>query len=219
MKELIKAIIFFLFPPLKHYYDFSSSQICHISFRQWAAFWLKRDKRCYWPTYKDAELTHPENMFIGINSRVGLRPGNYIQGNGGLIIGKYVGVTGNVGIISGNHDVLDHSKHINKEIRIGDYCWIGMNSMILPGVVLGPRTIVGAGSVVTKSFPDGYCVIAGNPARLIHELDKTLFVPEKRVQEYYGFVPKNKFRKFAQKHLKDNKYFKEIMKELDDNQL
>ena len=45
-----------------------------------------------------------------------------------------------------------------------------MNSMILPGVELGPRTVVGAGSVVTKSFPEGDCVIAGNPAKIIKKL-------------------------------------------------
>ncbi len=50
---------------------------------------------------------------------------------------------------------------------IGEKSWIGMNSMILPGVSLGPNTIVGAGSVVTKSFIDGNCIIAGNPARII----------------------------------------------------
>ena len=46
-----------------------------------------------------------------------------------------------------------------------------MNSVILPGVTLGDHTIVGAGSVVTKSFPDGDCVIAGNPARMIRRLN------------------------------------------------
>ena len=45
-----------------------------------------------------------------------------------------------------------------------------MNSVILPGVTLGDHTVVGAGSVVTKSFEQGYCVIAGNPARIIREL-------------------------------------------------
>jgi acetyltransferase-like isoleucine patch superfamily enzyme len=43
----------------------------------------------------------------------------------------------------------------------------------MPGVVLGDFTIVGAGAVVTKSFEEGYCVIAGNPAKIIRQLDKT----------------------------------------------
>ncbi len=44
-----------------------------------------------------------------------------------------------------------------------------MNSVILPGVQLGDYTVVGAGTVVTKSFPKGRCVIAGNPAKVIKE--------------------------------------------------
>jgi len=46
-----------------------------------------------------------------------------------------------------------------------------MNSIILPGVLLGEKTIVGAGSVVTKSFPDGNCIVAGNPAKVIRNLN------------------------------------------------
>lgn len=53
---------------------------------------------------------------------------------------------------------------------IGDKCWIGMNAMVLPGVVLSKGTIFGAGSVVTKSFEQGNCVIAGNPAKIIKTL-------------------------------------------------
>lgn len=65
-----------------------------------------------------------------------------------------------------------------------------MGALIMPGVELGPRTIVGAGSVVTHSFPDGYCVIAGNTAKLIKTLDKEKFIPTKYATEYYGFIPK-----------------------------
>ena len=54
-----------------------------------------------------------------------------------------------------------------KTVYIEEKCWIGMNSVLLPEVRLGEKTIVGAGSVVTKSFPMGNCIIAGNPAKII----------------------------------------------------
>ncbi len=51
-------------------------------------------------------------------------------------------------------------------ICIGNDCFIGMRSILMYGVTLGDRCIVGAGSVVTRSFPSGK-VIAGNPAKVI----------------------------------------------------
>ena len=45
-----------------------------------------------------------------------------------------------------------------------------MNVVVLPGVELGDGTIVGAGAVVTRSFPEGECVLAGNPAKIIRTL-------------------------------------------------
>ena len=45
-----------------------------------------------------------------------------------------------------------------------------MNAVV--GVTLGDHTVVGAGAVVTKSFPQGYCVIAGVPAKVVKVLDE-----------------------------------------------
>lgn len=91
-----------------------------------------------------------------------------------ITIGKGTCIAANVGLITANHDLYDLSKSApGKDINIGEECWIGMNSVILPGVTLGNHTIVGAGSVVTKSFPDGYIVIAGNPAKKLKELNRT----------------------------------------------
>ncbi|WP_209309647.1 DapH/DapD/GlmU-related protein [Tamlana crocina] len=49
---------------------------------------------------------------------------------------------------------------------------IGGNSTICPGVTLGNNVVVGAGSVVTKSFPNDV-VIAGNPAKIIKSIDNS----------------------------------------------
>lgn len=77
----------------------------------------------------------------------------------------------NVGLITANHDLSDLSKNAEpRDISIAEHCWIGMNAVILPGVRLGPHTVVGAGAVVTKSFPDGHCAVAGNPAKVIRRL-------------------------------------------------
>ncbi len=99
--------------------------------------------------------------------------GCYYQNfEGKIIIGKGTYIAPNVGIITQNHDVNNLDNHVKaRNVIIGKKCWIGMNSMILPGVRLGNNTIVGAGSVVTKSFEQGNCIIAGNPAKIIKNLE------------------------------------------------
>lgn len=56
-------------------------------------------------------------------------------------------------------------------IEIKDNCQIGVNVTILPGVTIGPNSIVGAGSVVVKDVPAD-SVAAGNPARVITSMDE-----------------------------------------------
>ncbi len=52
------------------------------------------------------------------------------------------------------------------KVVIGDYVYIGANSLIMPGVTIGNNVLVAAGSVVTKSIPSGV-VVAGNPAKYL----------------------------------------------------
>ena len=55
---------------------------------------------------------------------------------------------------------------MSASIVIEDDVWVGAHSIILKGVTIGARSIIGAGSVVTKSIPAD-CVAAGNPCRVI----------------------------------------------------
>lgn len=136
-----------------------------------------------WPCSPDICVTGHENIEFSpddINNFQGV--GNYFQAiNGGrIVIGKGTWIAMGVGMITSNHN-LDNPEERGKtgDIILGEACWVGMNAMILPGVELGPHTVVGAGAVVTKSFKDGHCVIAGNPARLIKRLDQAGSKPEK----------------------------------------
>ena len=115
-----------------------------------------------------------ENIHFDIDDLSNFQKGgSYFQAaaDAHIYIGSGTYIAGNVGIITANHNLSDLSLPTpGKDVNIGKNCWIGMNSMILPGVILGEHTIVGAGSVVTKSFPEGNCIIVGNPANIIRRL-------------------------------------------------
>ena len=117
------------------------------------------------------------------------------RGEGKIEIGDHVGISGTTlyareGISVGDHTVIGanckifdndfHSLDVNERnadiydnlvtrpVHIGKNVFIGCNCIILKGTRIGDNCIVGAGSVVSGSFPDNV-VIAGNPARIIKE--------------------------------------------------
>lgn len=87
-----------------------------------------------------------------------------------ITIGNYVLIAPNVTLTTATHSLNCKDRRNRKgfasEIVIEDDVWIGANSIIFPGVVLKKGTVVGAGSVVTKSTEE-FDVIVENPARRI----------------------------------------------------
>ena len=151
----------------------------------------------YWPMHPSSLVSYPKNVCLGKGVFPGYSPGCYIHAVNKIFIGDYTFIAPNVGIMSGNHDLSDLRKQTSGEpVRIGNYCWLGMNSMVLPEVVLGDFTIVGAGAIVTKSFEEGYCVIAGNPARVIRKLDEQACFRFRLDTTYIGYIPIEKFETF-----------------------
>jgi maltose O-acetyltransferase len=65
--------------------------------------------------------------------------------------------------------VLRRSQESGKPIEIGSDVWVGGAAVICPGVRVGSRSVIGAGSVVTRDIPEGVFA-AGNPCRVIREI-------------------------------------------------
>lgn len=203
MKNKIKKCIWFLirlFPLGNKIFETLPSQT-PITFRYW--FFQKVlgfNKQAYWPVHFTSRVNSAHKIRVGVDTCPGYMNNCYIQGGGGIDIGDYTQIAPNVGIISSNHDLYDSRKSRNKKVEIGRYCWLGMGAIILPGVKLGDFTIVAAGSVVTKSFEEGYCVIAGVPAVKIKKLEKAECRPFKNKIEYNGYIRSSKFNLFSERH-------------------
>lgn len=131
------------------------------------------NKNSRYPICSKATVIHPSNIHFHPDNIDNFQsPGVYFQAIGKIHIGHGTYIGPNVGLITANHNFLNLDEHLTpKPIIIGEKCWIGMNSVLLPGVELGDNTIVGAGSVVTRSFVEGYCIIAGNPAKIIKSIE------------------------------------------------
>jgi maltose O-acetyltransferase len=80
----------------------------------------------------------------------------------------------NVQLYAATHPVEAEARRVGLEyalpITIGDDVWLGGAVVVVPGVTIGERAVVGAGSVVTKDVP-AEVVAAGSPCRPLHELE------------------------------------------------
>jgi acetyltransferase-like isoleucine patch superfamily enzyme len=177
---------------------------CQISVGHWFKHKVLNrggNRKCYWPVSGTSTIVNPHNVYAGIDTCPGIMQGCYIQAIGRIYIGDYTQLGPNVTIISANHDLYDTRIHDNEEVQIGRYCWLGAGVTILPGVILGDFTIVGAGAVVTKSFVDGHCIIAGNPAKIIRPLDSSKCSRYEYNSKYNGYIESSRFENFRSKNL------------------
>tara|TARA_B100000780_G_C20836495_1_gene332425 strand:- start:27 stop:530 length:504 start_codon:yes stop_codon:yes gene_type:complete len=114
---------------------------------------------------------------IGLNISDGTYIGNETIITGGLAnisIGENCDISDRVSIFCGSHEidvsgVRSAGKGIGKDINIGNGVWIGYGALILPGVTIGDKSIIAAGSVVNKNVADN-TIVGGNPIREIKKI-------------------------------------------------
>ena len=119
-----------------------------------------------------------EHVFV--NSNCTFLDGGYIT------IGAHTLIGPNVQLYTATHPINANERFVNDwdersgdlffrtkalPIAIEDNVWIGGGTIVLPGITIGRNSVIGAGSVVTKSIPT-YSVAVGNPCRVIRELPK-----------------------------------------------
>ncbi|MBC8484949.1 MAG: acyltransferase [Candidatus Cloacimonetes bacterium] len=122
---------------------------------------------------RSVEIIDWKNLIIGSN--VSIHKGCYLIADGGLQIGDNVSVAHYCSLLTTQHSYLDDTNSIRSNeiimlpLTICDDVWIGCGSRIMGGVIIHERSIVGAGSVVTRDVPDN-CVVAGVPAKKIKDI-------------------------------------------------
>lgn len=127
-----------------------------------------------WEKYAD-EIFAPE---LVIGNRCSFGEYNHITVTNGIEIGDDV-LTGRwVTITDNSHGATDYETlqiqplkrklHSKGSVKIGNKVWIGDKATILSGVTIGDGAVIAANAVVTKDVP-AYCVVAGNPAKVIKQ--------------------------------------------------
>lgn len=119
------------------------------------------------PFYCDygSQLIVGDNVYINLNCT--------ILDEAPVEIGDHVLIAPNVQIYTATHplnwEARAKGQEFAKPVKIGSHSWIGGGVIICPGVSIGERTVIGAGSVVTRDIPDDV-VAVGNPCKVIKKL-------------------------------------------------
>lgn len=173
MKKLFKSIAYQL---LHLFYRDLNKELNPYSLKELYSYAFKQkilgyNRHIPWPVHFTSQIKCYKNIQRG-NKYPGYGPGCYIDARCGIIFEDNAITAPKISLISQNHDIQNFTCYKeNTPIIIRKNSWIATGAIILPGVVLGEHTIVAAGAVVTRSFPEGNQLIGGNPAKVIKKLD------------------------------------------------
>jgi acetyltransferase-like isoleucine patch superfamily enzyme len=112
-------------------------------------------------------------LVIGDNTWIGHQ--SLLISSSSIIIGANVDIAPKVYLGTGTHVIDAKSDNVageglSKDIVIEDGCWLGISAIVLPGVTIGFKSVIAAGSVVSKNT-ESFCIYGGVPAKLIKKIE------------------------------------------------
>jgi len=122
--------------------------------------------------HSTASLRCARNIYIGENSHININCCVWAGEESKIILGDNLLMGPGVSIQADNHgtyrdEVMMQQKTVQKDIVIGNDCWLCSNVTITAGVHIADGVIVAAGAVVTKDITEPYSIVAGIPAKVI----------------------------------------------------
>ena len=133
---------------------------------KFAGFNIGRHTKVVGPVFITGEWTVGENCWIGYNLK--------IHGNGHVTIGNNCDLAPDISFITGSHQIGSHErragKGYNADITVGNGCWIGAATDIMPGVKIGDGCVVAACACVAENIPED-CLAGGVPSKVLKKLE------------------------------------------------
>lgn len=125
------------------------------------------DRFMIWSAHRQTLVSGSGRIRIG--NGVFINAGSIVYSELAITIGDDVALANEVYIMDTPSHGIEGRQPAPAPVVIGDGTWVGARAIVLPGVTIGSRVVVGAGSVVTKDIPDDV-MVGGNPARVIRPL-------------------------------------------------
>lgn len=122
-------------------------------------------------------ILSPRNGSIKIGDRVFIGHHSLLQShdNAQIVIGQDTLIANDVKIFASNHETgsPENGYRVEKgaSVKIGNNVWIGSSAILLPGRTIGDFSVIGAGTLITKSVPP-YSLCVGNPGKIIKKYDQ-----------------------------------------------
>lgn len=123
------------------------------------------------PHFRDVKDRRPE---LVVHDQAAITNRHFIDCTASVSIGRFAILAGCRSIVLSHSVDLANCKQSSSPISIGEYCFVGAASVLLPGAVLPDYSVLGANSLLNKIHTEQYFLYAGNPARPIKQLSRDI---------------------------------------------